>query len=320
MTIRTLLILATSVLLILSCSENKKIEGINSLFMKEAQTFKLANDPIEGKEGTIIELNKEDLMFEDGSAVSGPVTIELREFYKKADMLFANISTVSDNGILETGGMIEVNAFSENKKLRLKDDAEMTVKFVAPYEQKDMQTFYGEIENGTVVWNQPKKTVTNGAGILLQSNITAVDTFYVSGNDVEYSVEEAAVAAPEEWHSEFNELISKKLGWINCDRFLEYDALTNITVKCDSANYPLVSLVFSRVNSIMPSFFYRDGNYKFKNIPVGEHVALIAMKKVEDIYYFSETALKIEENMQAEVSFQELSESELTERVEALVK
>jgi hypothetical protein len=73
-------------------------------------------------------------------------------------------------------------------------------------------------------------------------------------------------------------LSAGRLGWINCDRFLNTDtALVNFAVKIPVAGENRTYLVFEKLNSIMSGA--KEGkNVVFKNIPPGQEVKIISIK------------------------------------------
>ncbi|MBI1226990.1 MAG: hypothetical protein GC192_17295 [Bacteroidetes bacterium] len=77
---------------------------------------------------------------------------------------------------------------------------------------------------------------------------------------------------------EFYSFAVTKLGWINCDRFLDMDAseLTNFAVNTNSPNTADVRLIFKDLNSIMQGY-YQDGKIVFGNISKGKAVKLVGI-------------------------------------------
>lgn len=299
------LLIITTLLLLTSCfRENcQNTEKINYLFAKQIQTFELSgNDSIVGNEGTILFINPKDLEFETGESINGKVQIELSEYYSKSDILGMNLSTLCDGQLLETAGMIEVNAFSKNQKLKLKKNATVKIKFPTNELSNDMELFNGEISNGTINWKSNRKTQINAAGLFFQD-----ETF------------EAWEEAVEENYNALNYYIleSKKLGWINCDKFYKLKNITNINVKADTVGRPIISLVFTELNSIMSGYYNKD-KFLFKNIPIGSDVNCLGMKKVNDKFYFGYQHIKIEPNMEIELKLHELTEKELKEKIQSI--
>ncbi len=83
--------------------------------------------------------------------VRGKINLEVTEFYKLSDMLLANLTTKSDDKVLETGGMLYLNANKKGSKLKLKKGKHIQVVFNNK-EKEDMQLFYGEELSEGVNW------------------------------------------------------------------------------------------------------------------------------------------------------------------------
>lgn len=105
---------------------------------------------IKGNEGTAIEIKANSFT---GNNIL--VTIKLKEFYKVSDIVFANLTTVTTKGeIIETGGMIYLEAITEKgKKLELRPDVSIQLKFPFKARKPDMQLFSGELNNDKdIIW------------------------------------------------------------------------------------------------------------------------------------------------------------------------
>lgn len=121
---------------------------------KKFQYFKINQNrdtTLKGREGTIIEIPSNSF-----NTNSNELTIRLKEYYKMSDMVFSDLTTMTTNNeIIETGGMLYIEAISnDGKRLELKKDKEINLKF--PFEEKksDMQLFTGETDqDGAVRWN-----------------------------------------------------------------------------------------------------------------------------------------------------------------------
>lgn len=108
---------------------------------------------IKGKEGTILTFPPACLVDEMGNPVTSPVQIELRECYKMKDMLFSNLSTTSSDMILETGGMVYVQATCNGKPLHLMATHPIMIEMPTKEKQKGMELFYGEKRPASGVMN-----------------------------------------------------------------------------------------------------------------------------------------------------------------------
>lgn len=72
-------------------------------------------------------------------------------------------------------------------------------------------------------------------------------------------------------------MASAKLGWINCDRFVNENVRTELFVQVDSTYDATVRIVFKNYNSVMGGSRYTKG-FTFANVPMGEEVTIIAMR------------------------------------------
>jgi len=121
-----------------------------------------------GKEGTRIHIPADAFSnVATNQQIRGIVSFELEEYYALSDMLLANLTTRSDNQVLETGGMINLSAFQDDQELKLSKLIQIEVP--TKNKKNDMQLFTGqETENG-INWiiddtssvNQQLEEITN---------------------------------------------------------------------------------------------------------------------------------------------------------------
>ncbi|MFV0591915.1 MAG: hypothetical protein ACK5M7_11070 [Draconibacterium sp.] len=68
------------------------------------------------EEGTSIEIKAHSFVTENsGNKIVGEVRINVQEYYKTPDIVLAGLSTTSGDNLLETGGMLHVEAIEEMK-------------------------------------------------------------------------------------------------------------------------------------------------------------------------------------------------------------
>jgi TonB family protein len=129
-------------------------------FEKTPQTFLIQADKdtlIICKEGTSIKIQPNSFMnAKTGKAITNPIQIYITEYYKLSDIILANLSTTSGNEILETGGMINISANSNNEECILKQDKELEIGFPYFSEKKDMSLFTGQMVNNQIDWKLSK--------------------------------------------------------------------------------------------------------------------------------------------------------------------
>lgn len=127
-----------------------------SYFDQPLQTFSI--DPskdtvITGEQGTIISILRNSFVFKDSQTpVTGEISITLKEYYRISDMVLANLSTMSNGEILETGGMIYLEATANNEEVELRPDASIELKFPTQNKKDDMLLWYGSWDESGMNW------------------------------------------------------------------------------------------------------------------------------------------------------------------------
>lgn len=133
-TLNTIIFLGILSALNMSCGSDKAslddamIEKIT--FPSEEFSISATTDTtLFGTQGTRIFIEKGTFQFADGTPVTDSIKIELKEFYKKSDILLADLSTESNGKMLETGGMLNILATSLGQKIEIKEDKRIVVHF-----------------------------------------------------------------------------------------------------------------------------------------------------------------------------------------------
>lgn len=164
-------------------SEYVSADEIFKEYRETPQEFVVKNDAevsIVGKAGTQIHFPANALVHADGSKVDGEIRITLMECYDMADMVINELSTTSNDALLETSGMVRIEAFHEGKRLKLDDDKRYTVAFPQASDKDDFKLFYGQREaNGGINWilaeqpNEIKTAVPNRMNIRSENDVNS---------------------------------------------------------------------------------------------------------------------------------------------------
>ena len=112
---------------------------------------------IEGKEGTLVNIPAGSLAFETGEPCNLPATVRMWEFYTLPDILLAGLSTDCDEGLLQTGGMIYLEAEAKGLPLKVSKGRKIKVDF-NPVRTIDSEfdLFHGVKENKRISWRRVK--------------------------------------------------------------------------------------------------------------------------------------------------------------------
>ncbi len=124
----------------------------------EVQIFTLKDasrgGTIKGAKGFSVEFPPMAFIDEEGNPVLGEVDITLTEYNDYNDFAGAGLTTQTTDGqILETGGMINLEAKSGTHKLKLASGKEVTIRVPELKDQKGFQTFYGVRTENNTQWS-----------------------------------------------------------------------------------------------------------------------------------------------------------------------
>ncbi|MGB1248831.1 MAG: OmpA family protein [Chitinophagales bacterium] len=160
-------------------------------FYQEKQTFVFNNDNdtiILGDEGTKIHI---PAMAFGGSSIN----ISLQEFYQLEDILSANLNTHADDRLLETAGMIYIEAIDEMTNLPIQPNRPIQIEFPTIVINTDYQLFDGNFdENMTMNWTVNSPSTTNINTVVLEEEIQISDllrdgrVFNSTSNYINYSM------------------------------------------------------------------------------------------------------------------------------------
>ncbi|TPG44051.1 energy transducer TonB [Flavobacterium pectinovorum] len=94
-----------------------------------------------------------------GKSVIGQIKISVKEYYTISDILMGRLSTISNGKLLETGGMLNINAVSNGENCELKKDKNIEIEFPRKVEKEGMQLFNGNWKNNEINWSVAANSV-----------------------------------------------------------------------------------------------------------------------------------------------------------------
>lgn len=141
------------------------------------------------KEGTKISIPKDAFIdVKTGKSVSGEIDLKIKEYYKLSDILLANLSTKSDDRLLETGGMLFIEANKNGSKLKLKPEKELRIVF-NNRGKENMQLFEGEKIDDNINWVLSNEVETNVTDELI-GEFEEVNPVAVSLTEVPFQIKD----------------------------------------------------------------------------------------------------------------------------------
>lgn len=160
MILRSTLMSAMLALTFFSCSTDKRknipIHSLGDILTNLSpipEQFKI--DPseeslIKGERGTVVYIPANAFQYADGTPPSGSVEIKLKECYSLTDMIGENLQTVSGDQMLQTAGMIYLDASANGKQVLIKEGTAIVIGFPKKKGSDEMDLFYDVKLNDSV--------------------------------------------------------------------------------------------------------------------------------------------------------------------------
>jgi len=121
------------------------------------ESFEVSNFSIikiETLDGSFIKFEPESFVFEDGTLVTSPIIITTKCATSKGVAVLDELTTTFNGQLLESQGMVYVNATSEGKQLQLKEGTSYSINVKFENAQPNFQAFNGRFNNkkGQIDW------------------------------------------------------------------------------------------------------------------------------------------------------------------------
>lgn len=164
----------------LKLSPNDPFQGT----MVSSQTFEIdakEDNVVEGESGTVLVLPKGCFKNGAGETVTENVKVELAEALALDQMLLSNLTTTLAGKLLETGGMIYLNATSNGEQLSISKGKPVYIEIPTEKRKPGMMAYKGiRDENGNMDWVNPQELET----FLVSVDLHLLD-FYPEGFEAE---------------------------------------------------------------------------------------------------------------------------------------
>ena len=115
-----------------------------------------------GKSGTKLFIARNSFADLNGNAVNGEVKIELREAISNYDIVLGNMTTTSNGQILQSGGMVYLNAHSGDRQLSIAEGKSIGISIPSDNKQPDMKIFSARIDSSATElnWENPEDKIS----------------------------------------------------------------------------------------------------------------------------------------------------------------
>lgn len=230
----------------------------------------------------------------DFSSADFPVRLEVTELLSVKDIILHQKPTVSNGKLLTTDGQIKVQVFKDRDELQVFQGAlRIDMDGIFPGQgDPDMLLFLGQEINGTFNWQVDSSGCFIDSGRFYCQNISTG-----KGSDWEYV------------------LFPYQLGWINIDKFADYDQTTTVRFVSDMDIKAVCKfLYFPDIRSVIQVY-----DEEIEGIPLGMKALVIAFAFTKDgspFSYFEETVIR--ENQTVTLNLVPTTRAELLKKLEDL--
>jgi len=143
-------------------------EQVYSTDQIAAQIHTISNDrdtTLVGENGTVFRIFENTFVDENGDAIEGAVEVEIKEAFDKMDLVMGNLITTTDGEMLESGGMVYINASADGKEVSMGSNKSIGVAVPTEEVDRKMKIYAAKPCNsedtpcGNMNWTDPKSTL-----------------------------------------------------------------------------------------------------------------------------------------------------------------
>jgi hypothetical protein len=149
--------------------------------------------------GTQIQIEPKSFRRKNGEAVSGQVTVKVREFHTALDLFRAGISMSTDstrNEFLQTAGMLEVRAFNNEEELELQEGKSVGVELAA-FNDPSGYRLYQMKDDKDWITIDSFQTQTNERKLEGMDSISKIENLLDKNDDLVFRIVSDLESAPE---------------------------------------------------------------------------------------------------------------------------
>ncbi len=292
---------------------------------------------ITGSEGTQILIPENAFVFENGTSPRHQINLYLTEYYTKKEFVGARLNTMNNDNLLESAGMIHVEAKWLNTPLELAEGKELEILF--PKTEGDFSIYYGKRDGeGVMNWEKGEDNIRREAEVSSRRNRpnrkTGMEMIYLtdSNNHID-SLFMGTGADRKKAKKLWNEqklqrtfLQAKQLGFINCDDLIKGAGVKEVdyAISVDNEDVNAISafLLFENINSVLELKQESANVFKLSGqMPLGAKVQLIitGMDQNEVLYIF-ENKFRVKERETLKVNLEKSSYVALEKLLAQLLK
>lgn len=270
--------------LLTNCTREKQefqpVNDLQKFSQVESQIFELDTvswQLVKGKLGTEIYFVRDIFNI----AENQKITLELKEFYDGKELLYNNISTITNKyELLESSGVIFLDIKADGESVSLKENQRLQIKFPDNrlsgndifYANPDSLNQFKWIKEEDLYVGIMNYDQLSQIDMLKPVRMDSLDFYRKAENDsLQENTSDPLIIPP---------ILIDKFGWINIDKLIDPDGIVNfeLIVKNDNIYNLSTHIIYKELNSFISEYRTID-SLKFKNIPIKNQTQLIIVGK-----------------------------------------
>ncbi|MBK7138658.1 MAG: hypothetical protein IPH74_06395 [Bacteroidetes bacterium] len=262
-----------------------------------------------GKKGTIIKFEANSLLHQNGTPVTGNVTIELKEVFTKADMVKSNIPTVSNGRILVSQGEFYINAYQNGESLKIKPGKSVDISVPNFTNAGNTMLFRGEFFPIDSMGNPTDSSI----------NWTPFDSTIIPPINIDSTNDSIFDSINYPYPTYFNFPIVG-FGWINCDMILDNPNPVSLrfeTEGFDPSNCQ-VFVIFRDIHSVLSTYYATDQYFFTTFIPADTRLTIVAVGFKDGQFYSSFKDIVTTTHESISLDMNPTTENEINQTLESL--
>ncbi|MCB4798504.1 hypothetical protein [Neotamlana laminarinivorans] len=289
----------------------------------ENQTFDLDTISVKeiiGEKGTKIYFNREDFDIED----SDKVTLELKEYYSRLELISDNLNTITDkNELLESNGVVSIKFKIGDKEIKLKDGKKLKLKFAQQFRIGD-RIFNGVLDSiNQISWIQNSETkvsqtalnsvATRRFGVMMfKEKLVSIDSVDYYNRQLE-QIQNDLIEDIEKI-GYYPLVLVDNYDWINVDKILEVNSRITFELNLNKSDLEQISVffIYSNLNSFI-SEYRKYCDLKFIDIPIKNESSMIIVGKKEKELFADKRILTEQSTGRININLKKIDSTELKE-------
>ncbi len=196
--------------------------------------------------GTALNIKANSFTNQNKALVKGMVRLEIKEAYNFTDVIAHGLHTVSNSNLLESAGMVYINATQNSQALDVNIRQPIRVTLASLHKKDNIQLFYLDKNANENLLNTKTNWIANGQ---------------IQNGKQAFTI--------------------RNFGWLNSSQFNKKNTeKTNIKIQLQDetdSNAIRAMLIFPKMKSLI-KLNYKNGNFIQQHLPIGEEAYFVSFK------------------------------------------